>query len=183
MPKQLQSAIIYRSPSLIDGTPIVAIATYSKRNRKTGGMLQTYILADGVDPRVANKTGGDYSICGSCPFRGTPNTEPKRKLAKDRKCYVRIEQGPLHVYRTLQRGVYPIIRGHKALSELGKGRMVRIGTYGDGAAVPSYIWDSLDPLSSIERGGTACAMRGLPALRRQPRAGQIHRNPGALIPA
>jgi hypothetical protein len=143
MTKQLKSAIIYRGPSLIDGKPIVAIATYSKRNRKTGGMLQTYILVDGIDPRVANKAGLDYSICGGCPFKGIPHNEPDKALAKLRKCYVRIDQGPLNVYKTLARGVYPEIRGHKAIADLGRGRMVRIGTYGDGAAVPSYIWDSL----------------------------------------
>jgi hypothetical protein len=39
MTKQLQSAIIYRGPSLINGDPIVVVAAYSKRNRKTGGMV------------------------------------------------------------------------------------------------------------------------------------------------
>jgi hypothetical protein len=143
MTKQLKSAIIYRGPSLIDGKPIVAIATYSKRNRKTGGMVQTYILVDGIDPRHANKSGADYSICGHCPFRGKPTNDPSKALATERECYVRIDQGPLNVYRALQRGVYAFIRGHKAIADLGRGRMVRIGTYGDGAAVPSYIWDSL----------------------------------------
>jgi hypothetical protein len=143
MAQQLQSAIIYRGPSLIDNKPIVVVATYTKRNRKTGGMVQTYILVDGVDPRHANKSGADYSICGNCPFRGTAHNEPKYKLAKGRKCYVRIDQGPLNVYRAVQRDVYPFVRGHAAITALGRGRMVRIGTYGDGAAVPSYIWDSL----------------------------------------
>jgi hypothetical protein len=101
--------------------------------------MQTYILVDGVDPRHANKSGADYSICGSCPFRGTAHNEPERKLAKGRKCYVRIDQGPLNVYRAVQRGVYPFIRGHAAIAAIGRDRMVRIGTYGDGAAVPSYI--------------------------------------------
>jgi hypothetical protein len=140
---QLESAIIYRGPSLIDNKPIVVVAAHTNSNSKTGRVLQTYILVDGVDPRDANKSGTDYSICGNCPFRGTPNEDPKRKLAKGRKCYVLIGQGPLHVYKALQRGVYPSICGHKAISDLGRGRMVRIGTYGDGAAVPSYVWDSL----------------------------------------
>jgi hypothetical protein len=35
------------------------------------------------------------------------------------------------------------MQGHNALSLLGKGKDVRIGTYGDGGAVPKYIWDSL----------------------------------------
>jgi hypothetical protein len=156
--KQLKAAIIYRGPSLIDNKPIVAVATYSKRNRKTGGMIQTYILVDGLDPRVANKNGADHSICGNCPFRGTPHGEPDKALAKDRRCYVRIDQGPLNVYKSIQRGVYPFIRGHAAIAALGRGRMIRIGTYGDGAAVPSYIWDSL---ISEARGHTAYSHQAL----------------------
>ena len=41
----MDKAIIYKGPSLIDHSPIVVIATYSDRNTKTGGMVQTYILA------------------------------------------------------------------------------------------------------------------------------------------
>jgi hypothetical protein len=47
------------------------------------------------------------------------------------------------VWKGLQKGSYPVVAGHAAIAALGAGRMVRIGTYGDGAAVPSYIWDSL----------------------------------------
>lgn len=141
--KQLQSAIIYRGPSLIDGAPIVVVVTLTASNSKTGKVLQTYILIDGVDPRDANKTGADVSICGNCPHRGTPNNDPDRKLAKNRSCYVQIGQGPLHVHRAIERGSYPTIHGHAAIAALGAGRMARIGTYGDGAAVPSYVWDSL----------------------------------------
>ena len=39
----MKSGIIYNGPSLLDGKPIVVIATYSNRNRKTGAVLQTYI--------------------------------------------------------------------------------------------------------------------------------------------
>jgi hypothetical protein len=40
----MKSGIIYNGPSLLDGKPIVVIATYSKRNIKTGAVVQTYIL-------------------------------------------------------------------------------------------------------------------------------------------
>ena len=60
--KQLNNGIIYEGPSLIDGKPIVVIATYSGRNRKTGLVLQTYILLRDVDPRYASKSGLDFSI-------------------------------------------------------------------------------------------------------------------------
>ena len=58
------AAIIYEGPSVIDGKPIVAIATYSGRNRKTGAMVQTYILRADLNPLDASKTGEDASICG-----------------------------------------------------------------------------------------------------------------------
>lgn len=52
------SGIIYRGPSMIDGTPIVVIALWSTANAKTGGMLQTYILADnGQSPPRRNPLG------------------------------------------------------------------------------------------------------------------------------
>jgi len=138
--KQLNKAILYEGPSLIDGQPIVAIATYSDKNTKTGLMVQTYILCQNIDPRDANKTGADFSICGTCPLKGIPTMDPKRKLAEKRKCYVRIDQGSLIVWKAYQNGSYPKTNN---ISELGRGRMVRLGTYGDPAAVPSYVWNQL----------------------------------------
>ena len=141
--KQLKSAIIYAGPSLIDGSPILCVAVFSNRNRKTGKVLHTYILRADMDPLRANKTGADYAICGNCPHRGAPSADPSRKTAENRSCYVVLFQGPLGVYKGVQRGIYPTISGHDAIAALGAGRIVRVGTYGDPAAVPSYIWDSL----------------------------------------
>jgi hypothetical protein len=137
------SSVIYRGPSLLDGKPIVVVASISNRNRKTGAMVQTYILRSDIDPRVANKTGQDFSICGNCPLRGKPSTDASRTLAEDRGCYVVIAQGPVNVFKTMSRGAYAEAEGHDAIAALGEGAMVRLGTYGDPAAVPSYIWESL----------------------------------------
>ena len=139
----MKSAIIYRGPSLIDGAPIVAIAIDSDRNTKTGRMVQTYILRADMDPREASKTGADYSICGTCPHRGAPTDDPNAKQAKGRSCYVLLGQGVLIAYRAMLRGVYPTVSGHAAIAAIGAGKLVRLGTYGDPAAVPSYIWESL----------------------------------------
>jgi len=139
----MDSGIIYRGPSLIDGAPIVAIATYSSRNSKTGTFVQTYILREDIDPRDANKSGADYSICGSCPLRGVATSDPTRKLAKDRGCYVRIDQGPLLVWKSYKRGVYSDASDGATLRAIGARRMVRLGTYGDPAAVPRWVWDAL----------------------------------------
>ena len=135
----MKSAIIYNGPSLLDGKPIVVIATYSNRNTKTGKVVQTYILRSDINPLEASKTGEDFSICGSCPMRGEVTTDPKRKIAKGRKCYVNLGQGVLIVYKAFLRGVYQ--EGDPRT--MGRDRFVRVGTYGDPAAVPSEVWDEL----------------------------------------
>jgi len=135
----MQHAIIYNGPSLLDGKPIVVIATYSNRNTKTGKVVQTYILRSDINPLEASKTGEDFSICGSCPMRGEVTTDPKRKIAKGRKCYVNLGQGVLIVFKSYKRGVYK--EGDPRT--MGRDRFVRVGTYGDPAAVPSEVWDEL----------------------------------------
>jgi hypothetical protein len=145
--------VIYAGPSLLDGKPIVAVAVTAKSaNSKTGGMVQTYIIRSDVDPRDASRTGEDYSICGTCPHRGVAQPDKATGLAAKRTCYVVIGQGPVIVFKGLQRGIYPAARGHKAIAALGNGRMVRLGTYGDPAAVPAYVWESL---TSEAKGHTA----------------------------
>ena len=139
----MQSGIIYNGPSQIDGKPIVVIATYSNRNRKTGRVLQTYILSRDINPLEASKTGADYSICGDCPMRGEVTTDPKRKIAKGRRCYVNLGQGVLIVWRAFQRGVYKNAIRSEDRKALGRGRVVRVGTYGDPAAAPDYVWEQL----------------------------------------
>ncbi|WP_422049744.1 hypothetical protein [Shimia sp.] len=138
----MPSHIIYQGPSLLDGQEIIVVAQTKTSNRKTGDMVQTYILRADIDPISASRTGQDFSICGNCPHRGKAHDGDKGQ-AKDRTCYVTLAHGPRSVYAAFKRGVYDTVTGHEAIKAIGKGRMVRIGTYGDGAAVPSYIWDSL----------------------------------------
>jgi hypothetical protein len=139
----MKSGIIYKGPSRIDGAPIVVLATYSNRNTKTGAVVQTYILCEDVNPLEASKTGADVSICGTCPLRGTPTTDPARKQAVGRRCYVNLGQGVLITWRAYHRGVYPDAQSAEARASIGRGRVVRVGTYGDGRAVPDHVWDEL----------------------------------------
>ena len=139
----MKAGIIYKGQSLLDGKPIVAIATYSDRNTKTGKVLQTYIIRADISPLEASKSGEDFSICGDCKFRGTPTTDPVRKQAVKRDCYVNLGQGPTIVFKSYMRGVYPMANNRADRTDLGFGRVVRIGTYGDPAAVPSWVWDQL----------------------------------------
>lgn len=61
--------VIYEGPSVLDGAPIVAIAVTASDNRKTGNMVQTYILRRDVHPSEALRTGDDASIRGDCKHR------------------------------------------------------------------------------------------------------------------
>jgi len=138
----MKNGIIYKGPSLLDGKPIVVIATYSDRNTKTGKVLQTYIIRSDISPLEASKSGEDFSICGDCKFRGTATTDPDRRQAVKRDCYVNLGQGPTIVYKSFVRGVYPMANTWQ-IKTLGADRIVRIGTYGDPAAVPSWLWEQL----------------------------------------
>jgi len=134
------SAEIWRGASRIDGAPIVCIASGLKTsaNRKTGAMVQSYILRRDVDPMAALKSGGDVSICGGCIHR--PGSATGSGYS-DRSCYVNVGQGPLSVWRAWERGNVPAV-SLDAVPGLVAGRMVRLGTYGDPAAVPLAVWDS-----------------------------------------
>lgn len=124
--------VIYRGPSLLDGAPIVAIAVTASGNRKTGDMVQTYILCADVAPIEAARFGADASVCGDC----------KHRPALGGACYVNLGHGPRSVHAAYKRGRYPDATG-ETLAELGRGRMVRLGTYGDPMAVPAHVWQTL----------------------------------------
>ena len=143
--------ILYQGPSLLDGSPIVVIAgglNAGSKNAKTGNMIQTYILRSDMEPTKAVFTGADSAICGNCPHRGTALGDSNT----GRTCYVNVGQGPLQVYRAFKRGIYPV--ADASLAGLVLGRNVRLGTYGDPAAVPNHVWESLLVGSSGHTGYT-----------------------------
>src|SRR4051794_12783897 len=107
-----QGITIYRGPSRIDGSPIIFAATgfiAPSVNVKTGPLIQTYFLVDGVHPLQASHSGQDVSICGTCRHRGEiiidPETGKRRNV--NRSCYVTLIHGPRLVYEQVQKGNYP----------------------------------------------------------------------------
>jgi hypothetical protein len=76
-------------------------------------------------------------------MRGHATDDAKARQAKGRTCYVLLGQGPTIVFKHFSKGGYATISGHEAIASFGAGAMVRLGTYGDPAAVPSYVWESL----------------------------------------
>lgn len=124
-------AVLYRGPSMLDGAPIVVILTglaNASRNAKTGDMLQTWIMRADVHPLAALK-GADASICGACPHRP----------ASGGACYVQVGRAPSNIWKAFAADRYAYGEG----VQLGAGRMVRLGSYGDPAAVPAAVWEAL----------------------------------------
>ena len=72
--------VIQRGLSPIDGKPFVVIMTMESKNRKTGNMIQVWIMRDDIDPVEAVREGDDYSICGKCPHRGFYDAEQDKHV-------------------------------------------------------------------------------------------------------
>lgn len=130
--KKINGYVIYQGPSLLDNQPIVVVAITKSTNEKTGNMVQTYIMRRDVAPLDALKTGDDVSVCGDC----------KHRPILGGACYVNVGQGVRAVWAANERGNYPHL-SPVLVGQMVAGRMVRLGTYGDPAAVPASVWESL----------------------------------------
>ena len=134
--------VLYEGPSLLDGTPIVACLTGadgSSRNVKTGGIAQTWILLAGASPIDAAYDGRDAAICGDCPHRASPG--------RPRGCYVNLAWAPRNIWKAYRAG-----RGLRVLPPVLPA--VRLGAYGDPAAVPVDVWRDLVEIAGGHVGYT-----------------------------
>ena len=131
--------ILYEGPSMLDGAPIVAIAnriTSASGNEKTGALVQTFIIRSDVGPMAALKSGADAAVCGDCTHRP----------ANAGSCYVNVGRSVASVYGAYTRGRYArpgIDYDPRLLPALFRGALVRLGTYGDPAAVPFQTWRAM----------------------------------------
>lgn len=136
---------LYQGPSLINGEPIVCLLSGIRTpssNKKTGSMLQTWILSTEQVPHEAAKSGADRAVCGDCPHRP----------ANLGSCYVTLFHGPRQVYRSWEQGKYP--DWEPIHDRLLKGQAIRFGAYGDPAAVPLYVWERLKRVARTHTGYT-----------------------------
>lgn len=143
MTKQPKGWILGEFQSPIDGRFCVAILTPKTANRKTGDMMQVWILRQDVHPVDAVNLGLDESICGNCQHR-------KSIYTGHRTCYVNVGQAPASVWWAYHRGIYQpdfLWEDRKYL----KGRHVRWGAYGDPAIIPPHI---VDPINYYAAGWT-----------------------------
>jgi hypothetical protein len=143
--KKTSGYIIYRGASLLDGKPIVVVAITGKSaNSKTGDMVQTYIMADnGLSPVESARNLDDVSVCGDC----------KHRRGLGGSCYVNLGQGARSVMDGVMRGIYELSDGYNVTTAV-LGRKVRLGTYGDPAAVPAFVWEELTRCASGHTGYT-----------------------------
>jgi len=153
--------ILWRGKSLINGEPIVAVAckiadANKSTNAKTGAMVQTFILPDpkphgiecnGNKPAKIKawleKTGA-RSICGDCPHAW--QWSPSEGKYKKGSCYVREYQSPAAVLGAVYRESYPVAGvdfPRRWVADIVEGLAVRLGSYGDPAAVPAAVWARL----------------------------------------
>ena len=121
--------ILYEGPSMLDGAPIVVIATGFTEvsgNDKTGSMLQTWIMRADIPPHIAFKSAAGRSVCGDCKHSGTA----------DDVCYVLWWQAPLAVWTCWHSGAGYAPATPEDFTDLA----LRMGSCGDPAAVPQWIW-------------------------------------------
>jgi hypothetical protein len=161
-----RNCIFYDGPSMLDRAPIFAALVGLDKpsaNTATGAMLQVYIMRSDVSPVSAIATGADAAICGACKMRGRVvsldtathiawglDTSRRRALLQriesardhgestlniERACYVRTEQAPTVIFKAYRAGSYPNVTPGVAANRV-RGGELRIGAYGDSAALP-----------------------------------------------
>ena len=135
--------IIYQGPSQLDGKPIIAIANGIKNkseNSKVGEMIQIWIMKSDINPILANKLGYDFSVCGNCKHRDFGS------------CYVNLALAPNEVFKAFHRQRY--VKYTTDMIGYFENKNIRLGSYGDPAAVPIEIWDNLCSVAANYTGYT-----------------------------
>jgi len=111
-------------------------------NRKTGPMIQVWILVKAEDPVKAVLSGLDRLVCGNCPLRARKAT--KTRKGKKRVCYVNVGQAPRGVWVKWHEGGYPTL----PTFELFHGTTVRFGAWGDPTHLPFALAQAIAAVSS-----------------------------------
>jgi hypothetical protein len=136
-PKKPNGFVLWEGVSQLDGkTPIVAILILKSENVKTGRMNQLYILRKDMLPSLAFRLGLDGGTCGTCAHSGS----------QEKSCYVNLGQGPNTIWRSYKSGGYP----EGDIREITK--PVRLGAYGDPAALPFWLVELICCFAALRFG-------------------------------
>jgi hypothetical protein len=155
--KASDSFVVYRGPSAIDpNVEIVAIVTGIVRpsaNTKTGPMAQLWIMVASEAPHLAQKSGLDAAVCGNCPMRPLLAMLARASGNPDAPiCYVKTFQGPRATWEANHARPVDLDGALRALRAMG--RALRLGAYGDPAAVPESVVRALAEASDGVTGYT-----------------------------
>lgn len=143
----MASVIIYRGPSELDGAPIIGVVSLSSVNKKTGNMAQLWVMCADIDPVSALREGKDYSVCGTCPFRGLQG--------KQRKCYVTVFRSPQTIWRSAKDDMVTVSPCELIEGLRNKGTVAfRWGAYGDPLAIPLEVLSGLS--GTLREAGIRC---------------------------
>ena len=150
------SHVVYQGPSAYGGDCVAVVTGLGGRpSRNTKCPIpQLWILPAGEEPHTAQRSGCDASVCGTCELR--PLVYASRKRAglptPTHKCYVRTHEAPLSIARALARGSYESTDLNSACAALhASGRPIRLGAFGDPAALPPWTVTAL--LSAARSAG------------------------------
>jgi len=105
------------------------------QNRKTGDMIQIWIMLEDVNPVAAVVSGLDAAtICTGCPF------------ASGNGCYVNAGQAPLGIWQSFKRGLPTLTP--KNYARIFGGRKVRFGAYGNPTLIPLAMVKAIAKVSA-----------------------------------
>ncbi len=150
--------VIYLGPSMLDGSPVVVLASTGSKNVKTGSMVQTWIMRADMHPSEASAQKKDSAVCGNCPRR--------HSLGGD--CYVQIVHAPRSVWENWDNQGRPGENwsDHSEIVRLQSDALahgLRLGSYGDPMAVPWTVWaDLISALNPAKTVGYTHQWRSLP---------------------
>jgi hypothetical protein len=147
--------LVWSGVSQLDGrTPVIVLATglphagskAHSANAKTGDMVQVHILLADTNPTHALKQGQDSAICGTCPHKSVAAGG----------------SGACYTHANIRRGFAQTStwKAHDSKGSLPfdverfRGLKVRFGAYGDPAAVPVSVWESIASVAAAVTGYT-----------------------------
>src|SRR6185295_3252656 len=93
-----------------------------------------WILHQHLSPIAAVKSGADQSICGDCRHRGDG-------AGNKRSCYVEYFRAPFNLWTGLPRTGVDV--RPETVAAMLSGKHLRLGAYGDPAAIPFRVWRTL----------------------------------------
>lgn len=130
-----ETRIVWRGASQLTGEPILVLLVHASGNGKTGAMSQAYILRADMTPHDAMKMGATSAICGDCPWQ-------------QNGCYAERSKGLIAIGSRASQdrpnvGAPYVDVSLDVAAESLSGRMLRLGAYGDPAAVPTKVWAQL----------------------------------------